>query len=44
MVRNPIARRLLVSSLVPGLAAGLFVVAAVAASSPRNAQQADAAR
>jgi peptide/nickel transport system substrate-binding protein len=41
MVRNPTARRLLVSSLVPGLAAGLFVVAAVAAASTRSTSQAD---
>jgi peptide/nickel transport system substrate-binding protein len=40
MVRSPTARRLLVSSLLPGLAAGLFTVAAVAATSTRDASQA----
>jgi ABC-type transport system substrate-binding protein len=37
MVRYPIARRLLVSSVVPGLAAGLFVAAAVAATATHDA-------
>jgi ABC-type transport system substrate-binding protein len=40
MVPRRTARRLLVSSLVLGLAAGLFVVAAVAATSTRDAPQA----
>src|SRR5438128_5045884 len=41
MIRNPTARRLLVSSLLLGLAAGLFVFTAVAATSTRDAPQAN---